>query len=285
LNIGGIGKDLVSAIMVKNVPGFCTEVKEAMKMLNVAEDDQLLKQDGKKIRKEVKVRLMKRILEIPYSTPSSIVKYEFGITDMGLDCHLEKIVLSCNTLNIGGIGKDLVSAIMVKNVPGFCTEVKEAMKMLNVAEDDQLLKQDGKKIRKELKKKVINLQKEKLVEKMLGESKCDRVLMHNFEFNGKVKRYLVELKFEEARAIFLLRSRMFPTKKNFQGRWGVDDTCTFCHEEENDVHLFACAGFSDLLENIKYEDCMSLEVSMEKLSDYAKKLIRVKERLETINIV
>ena len=157
--------------------------------------------------------------------------------------------------------------------------------MMNVAEDDQLLMQDGKKIRKELKKKVIDLHKEKLVEKMLDESKCDRVLMHNFEFNGKVKRYLVELKFEEARAIFLLRSRMFPTKKNFQGRWGVDDTCTFCHEEENDVHLFACAGFSDLLENIKYEDCMSLEVSMDKLSEYAKKLIRVKERLETINIV
>ena len=78
---------------------------------------------------------------------------------------------------------------------------------------------------------------------------------------------------------------MFPTKKNFQGRWGVDNACTFCHEEENDVHLFACAGFSDLLENIKYEDCMSLEASMDKLSEYAKKLIRVKERLETINII
>ena len=74
---------------------------------------------------------------------------------------------------------------------------------------------------------------------------------------------------------------MFPTKKNFQVRWGVDDTCTFCHEEENDVYLFACAGFIDLLENIKYEDCMSL--AMDKLLDYAKKLIRVKERLETIN--
>ena len=28
---------------------------------------------------ELKVRLIKRVLELPYSTPSSVVKYEFGI--------------------------------------------------------------------------------------------------------------------------------------------------------------------------------------------------------------
>ena len=44
---------------------------------------------------------------------------------------------------------------------------------------------------------------------MLGESRYDRILMHNFEFNGN----LVELVFEEARVKFLLRRRMFPTKK------------------------------------------------------------------------
>ena len=30
---------------------------------------------------ELKVRLLNRVLELPYSTPSSVVKYEFGVCD------------------------------------------------------------------------------------------------------------------------------------------------------------------------------------------------------------
>ena len=51
---------------------------------------------------------------------------------------------------------------------------------------------------------------------MLLESKSDRLLLHNFNFDGQPKRYLVELSFVEARVIFMLRCRMFPTKNNFQ---------------------------------------------------------------------
>ena len=72
---------------------------------------------------------------------------------------------------------------------------------------------------------------------------------------------------------------LFPTEKDFQGRWGVDDASTFCHEVESDFHLFACAGYRDLLENID----QSLHVSIDTLSEHAKKLIRVKEGLETVH--
>ena len=33
----------------------------------------------------------------------------------------------------------------------------------------------------------------------------------------------------------MLRSRMFPTKENFKGRWGNE--CEFCCEVESDIHL------------------------------------------------
>ena len=44
------------------------------------------------------------------------------------------------------------------------------------------------------------MQKESLVVKMLGESICDRILRYDFEFNVKVKKYLLELNLEDARS-------------------------------------------------------------------------------------
>ena len=63
--------------------------------------------------------------------------------------------------------------------------------------------------------------------------------------------------------------------------------CVFCHENETDVHLFSCAGYGDLLQDVSYNMFMSLEAPIDGevvLSAGAKKLILVKNRLENINI-
>ena len=59
---------------------------------------------------------------------------------------------------------------------------------------------------------MVAVQQKRLATKMLEVSKTDRMLFSGFRFDGKVKKYLEELNFDEARVIFLLRSRMFPTK-------------------------------------------------------------------------
>ena len=125
------------------------------------------------------------------------------------------------------------------------------------------------------------MQKERLVRKMMTESKADRVLLNGFNFNGKMKSYLSELPFNEARIIFMLRSRMLPTKDNFHGRWG--DECKFCASLESDMHLFSCAGYRDLLEGINFDMFMTLDGSSDDLSLGAKQLLKVKERLEVFN--
>ena len=117
---------------------------------------------------------------------------------------------------------------------------------------------------------------------MMKESKCDRLLLNNFQFDGKVKKYLVELPFEEARVVFMLRVRMFPTKGNFKGRWGSDE-CAYCGCQETDIHLFTCPGYSDLLDDVDFAMFTTLNASNEKLSAGAKKLIQVLERLKIFN--
>ena len=160
----------------------------------------------------------------------------------------------CNTINKQGLGEKFLSSMLVKNVPGLCVEVKEAMEMLEIDKNCDLLKMEGKEIRKQLKKKVVKIQKERIVGKMLEESKADRILLNKFEFDGREKRYLCELPFDEARIIFMLRSRMFPTKKKVDRVTNVSSVV------------------------------MLLEESNEKLSARAKKLLLVKNRLEKINI-
>ena len=82
---------------------------------------------------------------------------------------------------------------------------------------------------------------------------------------------------------FMLHCRMFPTKNNFQGRWGKESECRYCSCIESDLHLFSCAGYRDLLEGINFDMFMSLNVTMDELSRGAKSLLKVKERLEVVN--
>ena len=227
--------------------------------------------------------MLKRVLELPYSTPSTLIQYEFGVTDLELETHMEKIILAYEMLNSenDSVGKILLYNMIQNKVPVFCSELDETLELMGLKADDDLLKKSGTEIRCSLKKKIIEIQKNRLVQKMMIESKTDRILLNGFNFDGKMKAYLSELPFHEARVIFMLRSRMMPTKDNFHGRWGHE--CRFCSSSESDLHLFSCAGYSDLLEGINFDMFMTLECSLDDLSRGAKQLLKVKERLEVFN--
>ena len=240
-----------------------------------------LKSIQEKELNELKVRLLKRVLELPYSTSSNAIKYEFGVTDLDLDCLMEKVLLAYETLKQEGLGSRLLSTMMEKNVPGFCVEVKQALDVFNLNEDSAELLKDGKELRLLLKRKIVQIQSERLVEQMLKESKTDQLLLHGFQFDGKVKKYLLELPFNEARAVFMLRTRMFPTKDNFKGRWGSE--CVYCGNLESDIHLFSCAGYSDLIGDLKMELFFTQDASIDELFVGAQKLLRVIQRLELFN--
>ena len=129
------------------------------------------------------------------------MKYEFGLTDLDLDCLMEKILLANETLKQDGLGGRLLRAMMAKEVPGFCTELITALEAFDLTKDSEELMLDGKKLRELLKSKIIQIQSERMVKQMLDESKTNRLLLNGFHFDGSVKEYLVKLPFNEARAI------------------------------------------------------------------------------------
>ncbi len=233
----------------------------------------------------IKLNMIKRVMQLPYSTPSLIVQYEFGIIDLDLEVLMEKVLLYFDTLkhDSSSIGRELLIKMMSNNVPGFCREVKEALQILDMCGDiDTFLEMDKDKLRKTCKDKLITIQERRIMEKMMEGSKSDNLLLQDFRFDGKLKDYLYQMPFEEARVIFMLRTRMFPTKVNFKGRWKSEE-CEFCSKPENDKHLFSCPAYIDLTGHLNYYDIVSLKLEMYELCEAAGVLRKVKERLETFN--
>ena len=88
------------------------------------------------------------------------------------------------------------------------------------------------------------------------------------------------LPFHEARIIFLLRSRMLPTKVNFPSRWSTSLLCNFCCKKETDEHLFWCCGYIDLHKGeMDHGTFMKLDCTMNELSQAARTLIKMHDRL------
>ena len=45
---------------------------------------------------------------MPYSTPTSAIKYEMGVTDMYLEVEMERIMLMCEVMKDGSVAKELL---------------------------------------------------------------------------------------------------------------------------------------------------------------------------------
>ena len=142
-------------------------------------------------------------------------------------------------------------------------------------------------VREFLKNKVTKIQSSVLSNKMLMSSKMDRFIVNGFEYSGKSMRYLNELSFLQARAIFMTRCRMWPTKANYPGRWSGSE-CNVCGLNDTDEHIPTCPGYYDIVAG-KFEfgvfwDKVVLE-DMEKLKILADVVIILIERMEKIQSI
>ena len=226
--------------------------------------------------------MLKRVLEVPGSTPSNAVLHDLGFVDLEIEIEMERILLASKVVQMdeNRIVKKLLVSMLGKGIPGFCTALEKAMDLIGIEDIREL---QGKDEREVIKKMIVETQKKRLMERMMKSSKTDGMLM-NFSFDGRTKEYLVRLSFYEARIIFMLRSRMFPTKCNFPGRWSKSNLCTFCLKKETDEHLFSCPGYRDIhLNKWTHELFMKLDSDINVLSDGAKILLAMYERLVEIN--
>ena len=221
--------------------------------------------------------MMKRVLEVPQSTPALAVQHELGFVDMDLEVEMERILLyyAVEEMDDKRIVKPLFKSMFDKNVPGFCSAVNNAITIFNLKENPI----DIEDKRKDLKTRMVQIQRDRILKAMLISSKCNGLIL-NFDYDGKMKRYMKVLPFKEAQIIFLYRARMFPTKDNFKGRWAISCLCSYCCGNETDEHLFKCCGYLDLVKgNINHISLMKLDSDDETLKQYAQVLLQIYSRI------
>ena len=167
------------------------------------------------------------------------------------------------------------------NVQGYCTEVKDACKRLNIELEHVL---NVTNIREYMKKVVSKVQGQVLLKKMMLSSKTDKIILGGFSYNGTPQKYLSLLDYEDAKAIFVSRYRMWPTKCNFPGRWNGTD-CNICGYEDSDQHIFKCPGYKDVInENFSYDSFWDKETlrNLALLKDLARMAKNIICRIESV---
>ena len=242
----------------------------------------ILNEDQERNLDNLKVKVIKRAMELPYSTPSVAVKYEFGLIDFSLEIQMEKVLLAVKVLNSdeGRVAKQLLQIMLSKRVPGFCTQVVEICETVFGVTLEQLMDVEGD-LRTVLKEKLVDLQRNRLRKQMITQSKTDGILLNSFKFDGKRKKYL-DLPFPLARIIFMVRCRMILTKDNFPGRW-EGTMCNVCKCLDTVEHLFKCPGFSDLIDNsVSLETFYSDDHDLETMEAAAVMMGKINDRLKTL---
>ena len=223
---------------------------------------------------------IKRVLELPRSTPTNAIKHDFGLVNLTSEVDLEKILLASNVMEMNKerIARKLLFAMVEKEVPGFCTQLQKILNKYSICLED-LAGVNNK--REMLKGLILNFEKRLLHQSMLMSSKTDNMLAY-FGFNGDMLDYLKELPFLEGRIVFMFRSRMFPTRVNYPERWSSSRACSYCSLLDTDEHLFSCLGYMDLTNGIDYGMFHRLDVSMKRLSEGAQVLLNVYKRLSAV---
>ena len=222
---------------------------------------------------------VKRILELPRSTPTNAVKHDFGLINLTNEVELEKILLGAKVHDFDDdrIVKKLLLPMMQKKVPGYCTQLLDLLTKYQITIADMQVCIDQRKM---LKKVVVEHEKKILFESMMEGSKTDAMIT-NYLYSGKMLHYLSDLPFSEGRIIFMFRCRMFPTRVNFPERWTSDLKCVYCCCLDTDEHLFTCWGYVDITEgcNIDPSVFYGLEATMDVLSRGAQVLEKIHDRL------
>ena len=105
--------------------------------------------------------------------------------------------------------------------------------------------ENSQAIKNYIKNKILEINNKELEEEIKIGKKTKMM-------NEVNRKYLENFNFEEARAIFMMLTRMIDVKANFKNKYRNLE-CEICRVEENTQHLFKCKKYHGLNENIKGE--------------------------------
>ena len=81
---------------------------------------------------------IKRVLELPRSTPTDAVKHDFGVIELTNEVQLESVLLAVNVMESDDerIAKRLLSPMLKKEVPGYCSHMTAILQKFQLTLSD-----------------------------------------------------------------------------------------------------------------------------------------------------
>ena len=149
-------------------------------------------------------------------------------------------------------------------------EINELKEKYNI--DIKFTGENVKKTKQIIKNKIKKINDEEIEEEIKKGKKT--YMMKNYN-----KKYIEKLHFKEARAIFMMITRMIYVKANYKNNY-KNLECDICNVEENTQHLFKCKSYHELNVKIKGETLQEiLEKNNENdIANILKEIIRRKEK-------
>ena len=255
----GIGKKLLQTMIIPTL----TFGAETWNKLTEKEKDEV---NG------VQTNYLAKLLGVPVTTPKCALIGSLNLTKIEHIANIRKLEYYVDLQNRDENKLEVkILKLQERKNMSYEREINEIKEKYNI--DICLKGEDIKTIKKFIKtqiKKKNDEEVNKEIEK--GKKTC---MMNDYN-----KNYMENLYYEEARAIFMMLTRMIDIKANFKNKYiNRNLECEICNMEDNTQHLFKCKRYHDLNEKIKGETLPEVlkNNSEKELANVLKEIIRRKE--------
>ena len=207
--------------------------------------------DAKSVQKldEMQEAFIRRILQVPISTPKVSLRSETGLLSMKLRIWGEKIkmVLAIRKMDKTFLARQIYEEQVQLQWPGLAREVEVICSAIGIPDVNQstVNKRDvDMAIQKVNREEIVKEMKEKY-------KKLDELVDTE---NGLVKDYMKTKNIMESRMLFRIRTKMLDLKENMKGRYKSNLECDACdsQESESQSHIMRCEGYKSLREGMDF---------------------------------
>ena len=192
----------------------------------------------------VQTNYLTKLLKVPVTTPKcaligglDLIKVEHIANTRKLQYYVDLQHREENKLEV-----KMQKLQQTKNM-SYEREIKELKEKYNI--NICLKGENPRKIKEYIKNQIKKRNDEEINEEITNGKKTRMMNEYN-------KKYLENFHFEEARAIFMMLTRMIDVKANFKNKY-KNLECEVCKVEENTQHLFKCKRYQDLNGKIEGE--------------------------------
>ena len=207
--------------------------------------------DTKSVQKldEMQEAFIRRIMQVPISTPKVSLRSETGLLSMKLRIWGEKIkmVLAIRKMDKTFLARQIYEEQVRLQWPGLAREVEVICRAIGIPDVNQstVNKRDVDfAIQKVNREEIVMVMKDKY-------KKLDELVETE---NGLVKEYMKTKNITESRMLFRIRTKMLDLKENMKGRYKSNLECDACdsQESESQSHIMRCEGYKSLREGMDF---------------------------------